>query len=187
MDNNALMTALSGSIDDVKKALSALPTKPAAALAILNQRDAYQQTPLHIVSSSSSEDKYEIAKLLIAKGCDLNSQDKNGWTALHCSASRGHYKTVEVLLQSKGVDALIKNNDGNGALHYLVRSYTGTNYPPERYASLLNLTFDKCGSAAVYSKNKFGETPLHSAALKGNNHAVTVLLSAYSLVDIPNK
>lgn len=44
----------------------------------------------------------------------------------------------------------------------------------------------KSGSAAIYMKNRFGETPLHSASFKGNLTAIRALLNNFIRPDIPN-
>ncbi len=41
---------------------------------------------------------FEIAKLLIDRGCDPNAADQDGWTALQNAAGLGHTEIVEILL-----------------------------------------------------------------------------------------
>jgi tetratricopeptide (TPR) repeat protein len=52
---------------------------------------------------AASENRLEIAKLLIGKGADLNALGKNGWTALGCAAAEGYGDMVDLLI-SKGAD-----------------------------------------------------------------------------------
>ena len=54
---------------------------------------------------------YEIAKMLIEKGANVNAQDKNGKTALFY-ASASNNDDVAVLLLKSGADADIKDNNG---------------------------------------------------------------------------
>lgn len=52
---------------------------------------------------AASENKLDIAKLLIARGADLNALGKNGWTALGCAAQEGYGDMVDLLI-AKGAD-----------------------------------------------------------------------------------
>lgn len=54
----------------------------------------------------------QIIKQLLDKGADVNARDRDGYTALHSAAFLGHFRAVEILVQS-GADAnaLGKQND----------------------------------------------------------------------------
>jgi len=52
---------------------------------------------------AASENKLDIAKLLIEKGADLNALGKNGWTALGVAAQSGYGDMVDLLI-AKGAD-----------------------------------------------------------------------------------
>jgi tetratricopeptide (TPR) repeat protein len=52
---------------------------------------------------AASENRLEIAKLLIDRGADANSLGKNGWTALGCAAGEGYGDMIDLLI-SKGAD-----------------------------------------------------------------------------------
>ena len=54
-----------------------------------------------ILMAASYWGREEIVKALIAKGADLNSRDKDGWTALDFAQGNNHPKVVELLI-SKG-------------------------------------------------------------------------------------
>ena len=52
---------------------------------------------------AASENRLEIAKLLIDRGADMNSLGKNGWTALGCAAGEGYGNMIDLLI-SRGAD-----------------------------------------------------------------------------------
>lgn len=52
---------------------------------------------------AASENRLEIARLLIDKGADLNALGKNGWTALGCAAAEDYGDMVDLLI-GKGAD-----------------------------------------------------------------------------------
>jgi len=54
----------------------------------------------------------EIVELLIAKGADVNSKDKSGYTPLHGAATD---VTVELLI-AEGADVNAKGDDGSTPL-----------------------------------------------------------------------
>ena len=47
---------------------------------------------------AASENRLEIAKLLIDRGADVNALGKNGWTALGCAAGEGYGDMVDLLI-----------------------------------------------------------------------------------------
>jgi len=131
--------------------------------------DESLQSALHV---AAAEGNLPVLKLLVKKGGNLNLQDMNGWTPLHCAASNGHLKVCEYLLENKGVDACVSTNERTSVLHYLVR-----NAPPEEmalYLRVVSLALER--GIDVDIQNKHGETPLHSACLRGNVAAVKFLL-----------
>lgn len=135
----------------------------------INDVDDNLQSALHV---ASSEGNLGVLKILVKKGGNLNLQDMNGWTPLHCAAANANLKICEFLLETKGVDVTVSTNERTTILHYLVR-----NAPPEElplYLRVLNLTLERGIDADV--QNKHGETPLHSACLRGNVEAVRFLL-----------
>ena len=99
-------------------------------------------TALHFLAQGNCEEK-DIDELL-KLGIPINCQNKRGRTPLHYSLNR-EYHSYHYFL-AKGASLEIRDNDGNGPLHFLGAD--------GRVASLIKKGLD------VNEKNKFGQTPL---------------------------
>ena len=63
-----------------------------------------------LLDASGEGDNLRVRELITA-GADLNTQDKDGWTALFFAAGRGYTEVVATLI-SEGAELNRKNNDG---------------------------------------------------------------------------
>ena len=57
---------------------------------------------------------------LIRAGATVEASDKDGLTALHCAASRGHTDCIDSLLTLCGASPDVIDSNGCTALHYAV-------------------------------------------------------------------
>jgi hypothetical protein len=78
-------------------------------------RDEKGQTDLHF--ASQTDKTLPTARVLLAKGADVNAQDKYGWTPLHVAAFYGAERVVDLLL-AEGADPLKVTRGGDTA--YLI-------------------------------------------------------------------
>ena len=95
---------------------------------------------------------------------DKNPKNNEGFTPLHCAASRGHFQICGMFIDQIE-DKNPKNNLGHTPLHYA--AYGG-------YLEICKLILDN-----VQDKNpraNDGETPLHFAALNGNLPVVRLII-----------
>ena len=65
----------------------------------------FNQTPLHIACEVNS---FDIAKLLISNGADVNAVDRNLNTPLHIACSNNYFDIVELLI-SNGAEIMCYN------------------------------------------------------------------------------
>ncbi|XP_063413747.1 protein fem-1 homolog C-like [Mytilus trossulus] len=79
----------------------------------------------------------EIVEFLIAKGVEVNSADRNGWTALHYAAKEGHVNSVRILL-TNNADYTIRNKTDRTALD--LAAYNGHDFVVEAFMK------KKCGT-----------------------------------------
>jgi len=113
--------------------------------------DPEGQTALHV--AAGRPDSFEVVVYLVAKNADVTAYDNNCWTALHVAANGGHLlvsgmecsdyelfflnsiscKTCQFLI-SKGANIKAETNEGNLAIHYLVKN----SYKPEEIPLLLS-------------------------------------------------
>ncbi|KAG2382228.1 hypothetical protein C9374_005430 [Naegleria lovaniensis] len=84
----------------VKGQIEALTLFFELARPIVNLPDFEGDTPLILATNSK---QYEVMKLLIEKGSNINHMDENGMSALHVAASNGDILAVKILLE-KGAD-----------------------------------------------------------------------------------
>ncbi|KAF5280347.1 hypothetical protein FQR65_LT03156 [Abscondita terminalis] len=137
---------------------------------------------------------------LIRAGTPIEAHDKDGLTALHCAASRGHTDCIDTLLTLCGASPDIIDSNGCTALHYAV-----TLGHADATALLLSHTADfnrqdrkgrspaHCGCAKgqfetvkmlgahganLWLRNARGDLPLHEAASSGRRDLVRWLLEA---------
>ena len=75
----------------------------------------------------------EKVKLLVARGAQVNTRDKEGRTALMFAVDRGDVEVVEALLQA-GADASVVNQEGATALMYAFQEPSP--YNPQETAKL---------------------------------------------------
>jgi len=115
----------------------------------VNARAKDGRTPLHWAAGFDCAD---CAALLLKAGARVGARDEDGNTPLH-GASKD---SVPHLLRA-GADVLAKNSDGSAPLH--------RNFKPELLP------------AGVDVRNAAGLTPLHFAALAGNESAIQWLLA----------
>jgi ankyrin repeat domain-containing protein 50 len=114
-------------------------------------------------------------ELLLQKGAELESQDKNGRTPLSWAAEKGHTEVVELLLQ-KGAELESEGDDGGTPL-----SWAAVN----GHTEVVELLLQK--GAEVESKDKDGWTPLSWAAEDGHTEVVELLLQKGAEVESKDK
>lgn len=79
--------------------------------------DGDKRQPLLWAASAGSA---KAVLALIRAGADVEACDKDGLTALHCAASRGHTDTIDTLLTLCGASPDVIDTNGCTALHYAV-------------------------------------------------------------------
>jgi ankyrin repeat protein len=129
----------------------------------INEMDASGMTAIQL---AVRDDNFEIIKLLVDSGADVNiGSTRFKFTPLHIAARRGDAALVNLLL-ANSVDVNRLNHEGTSALHYAVRA--GKN----EIAALLI-----ANGAEVDIKDFEDYTPLHNAAWNGHLETVELLVS----------
>lgn len=123
-----------------------------------------EQTPLHLAAESGYVDCVEI---LLEKGADANITNHRAHTPLHLAARAQAYDCVELLLRKGNADPNIGDCDKRTPLHAAVgkaaRSY-----------DIIEILVSYGGD--VNTKDQYGYTPLHIAALNELSQCVEVLI-----------
>jgi ankyrin repeat protein len=101
---------------------------------------------------------------LFSKSCNLNAKNDQGWTALMLAAAKGHFETVEILLNN-GVDINAKS-DKSGCTALMLAAWFGHTAIVE---ALLN------NGARVNIKSDSGKTALMAAAFQEDTKTVKLL------------
>ncbi|KAL3285618.1 hypothetical protein HHI36_000146 [Cryptolaemus montrouzieri] len=136
---------------------------------------------------------------LIRAGSPVEAADKDGLTALHCAASRGHTDCIDTLLTLCGASPDVIDSNGCTALHYavtlghadatalLLAHGSDPNRQDRKGRSPAHCgcskgqfeTVKMIGShgANLWLKNARGDLPLHEAAASGRRDLVKWLLA----------
>lgn len=134
--------------------------------------DREGRTALHFAAHYGYPDS---VTALILNGCDVNTPDFSGHTALQRASAEGHVEIVKELVKH---GALVDHQDdihGNTALHEA--AWKG-------YSETIEVL---CKSKAnAYIKNKGGFAPLHLACQNGHNQSCRILLLSGCKPDIKN-
>ncbi|XP_797279.4 transient receptor potential cation channel subfamily A member 1 homolog [Strongylocentrotus purpuratus] len=85
---------------------------------ILNRWDRNADTPLHIATYCG---QYEITKMMVKKGADLDSMNKDRRTPLHLACA-GNFQTIAVLFVENGADLKASDDDGLAPLQVAANS-----------------------------------------------------------------
>ncbi|OCT85526.1 85/88 kDa calcium-independent phospholipase A2 [Xenopus laevis] len=116
----------------------------------------YQATPLHWAKNA------EMARLLVERGCKVNTHSKTLDTPLHIMVKRDRFESAMVLL-TNGADPNSKGEQGNTPLHLAMK---------KDHLELIKALM--VFGADVEQHNDFGETPglIAARSSKGNNRKV---------------
>ena len=135
-----------------------------------------------LFSAVEYDDWESIRELLESNKIKVNareeSQNGNRFTALHYAFRMSHLRCIQQLLNAKGIQVNIRDNDGCTPLHIAVRWAR----QPECVQVLLNSK-----NIQVNEEDDYGYTPLHYAVLsRCLSHVEVMLKSEYILVNERN-
>lgn len=125
------------------------------------QRNNPYMSPLHKAVEAKH---YEIVKLLVIKGANVEARNHKGETVIHTAARIGSHDIVTLLLE-KRAKLNVTNDYGETPLHAAVESGNS-----DIVMALLQSGSD------IEANDKHGETPLHLAVSDGNTEIVSLLL-----------
>ena len=156
---------LNGDIKTVKSLISKDPI-------LVNSLDNFKYTPLDWAATRAY---WDIFKILIDSGADVNNIGWDGGTVLHRAA---HYDRPDMvkLLIDKGINIHVKNQWGRTALHAAARRCC------KDVAALL---ISK--GADPNAATKEGWTPLHVAAKSGHKEMIKLLIAKGASKEIKDK
>ena len=141
------------------------------------------ETPLHLVSRGkydSQDDGVGIARLLLARGVDINARKCN-FTPLLSAAFKGRLKIVQALLD-RGADVGAVSGKGETPLHFVSRGkYDSVKDGVGVVRMLLERGVD------VNAQDRDKDTPLHSASYFGSLEIARILLDHGANVNVENK
>ncbi|MCX5645766.1 MAG: ankyrin repeat domain-containing protein [Phycisphaerae bacterium] len=134
----------------------------------VNARGEDGSTALHVASGWG---RIDIAKLLLAKGADVNARtvsqwSDNGSTPLHWAARCGRCD-IAALFVGNGASVNAKNSEGRTPLHDAVRGC---------HQEVAKLLIGK--RADVNTRDGGGESPLYTAAASGDGRMAQLLIDA---------
>lgn len=103
----------------------------------------------------------------------LDQADEHGWTLLHFACGIGKLEQAYTLLEA-GASAEAITGDGSSMLHLLAKLPENERQPAGMYYQLLQVIGNR-GAKGLHAKQS-GDTPLHVAAMRGNQVAVSVFI-----------
>lgn len=150
---------------DHKKAKKLLGKSKKARLQLLTF-DLDGSTPLTIALRNNDLDMVDIILQAYKENkVDINTKDKNGYTALH-QAVLSDDKVLMRVLRTDSIDVDVENADKNRPLHYFCQSFKSPNC-----SEPFQLFLEK--GCNVNAQNNNGEAPLHKAIF---NNSVRLLM-----------
>ena len=125
--------------------------------------------PIHAAAMKANK---RLLQVILNEGVDVNRPDDRGNTAFMLVCASGLFRTREVecfeLLLAAGADINTKSTDYENSVLNQIASYSFAN------ARLINELIKH--GATIETKNKRGQTPLHTAVEAENINVVEVLL-----------
>ncbi|XP_017236932.1 ankyrin repeat-containing protein At5g02620-like isoform X1 [Daucus carota subsp. sativus] len=148
---------------------------------VRDQLTPANNTVLHVACQHGSISC--VTEILRADESVLLKTNSRGETALHLAARQGHYDTVSVLIRMAKIFDKRPNNLGNTttALQNLIRAsnvefetalHAAVRYNHQKVVELLV----RKDPGFAYPRNKFDETPLYLAAVRGYDDVTQVIL-----------
>ncbi|XP_013139823.1 PREDICTED: ankycorbin isoform X2 [Papilio polytes] len=138
--------------------LRALVREGGASVAV---RDADGRTPLLWAASAGSA---AAVLALHQAGARIDDADRDGLTALHCAAARGHTEALETLVGLCGARVDMADSHGCTPLHYAAAL---------GHADATSALLEH--GADAHRQDKRGRSPAHTAAAKGQIETVRIL------------
>ncbi|XP_066292946.1 ankyrin homolog [Branchiostoma lanceolatum] len=130
------------------------------------------KTGLTVLHLATMNNNCAAIAILLARGANLEKRNKFDQTALHFAASRGDCDLVGLLSHDQSPIGNFNRMDKN-LLSALQHSSMSTRTEGSR-CDAITLLLD--GGADIDARDCFDYTPLHYAALEGNNNAILLLL-----------
>ena len=145
----------------------------------MNERDTYGLTPMHYACYKRH---LNVVVYLIEHGGNVNERTEDGWTPLLLAAQEGHLSIVECLVEhgaivnAKYVQGRTHFASCNSEIHQFLEPYTDICIASST-GNIRALDYIiKRGESNINTKDKYGKTGMHYAAMKGHLYAVNLLI-----------